>query len=904
MKTLGRPNAPGKALPGVTVRVAGVHNALLSDKRGRFSFILDETESKDDDFTFSSVYKSGYSLSDSDFLNQKFAFSPKVPVTIVMVSNAVLEQEKHRIEMAAYARADQNYKTKLDALQKALDESRISGEQYRNELVLLQKNYDKYTYLIGDMADRYARADYDNLSKLDRQINACIEAGDLEEAERLIRTVLDPEKVVQQNRDAQEEIARQRLALERGLQENERKEAARLAQQEIDAKHLYDLHTIALGRFQSDSAAYYLIQRAELDTNNFRWQLKAADFLRVFLNDYTRAEVFYNRGCSSAAESNGRQSAEYASCLNSISVLYGDIDRYKDALVVLQEALNIRKEHYPDNVRDLALLYNNFGRIYLAMSRLDSAEEALNTAYGLLKDSDYKRELAETLSFLARLKGSRGMMNDAVAYSEQALDILKEYYPESREDILLYQSEHALRIKHAGEYEDAIAIMSDCLEDAERIFGHNNRTTAALYDSMAGAYEQLGHMQKALELHTEALIIREAILGENSMEVSESYNNVANDYVYLQDYEKAISYMQKSLEIVDTLLGRGTPSEAHVITSSNLANIYWRMNENDKAREINDAALQEAEKLYGVNTVQVCRIYSSNAALCANNKDYETAIRYFEKALEIAQTLEGENRNEIYVIESNIGECYTEIGNYPAAFEYLERSARSIQQINDKDLRHKAILEGNFGNAYYRIGDFDKFINHFVNSAELYRDIYGDGHDGVYSAYYMLMIRCYGNGRLTDAIRYGRVAIESYEAAQATGSAKFQNALNCVYVSFHELFAKMSPSEELIKQYDDFMSDKGVTFSVAPDGPAAKAGLSGNYLMLEFPGWDINSRTSLFDAVAAMKGKEKTVVLYKEGDLYQNHFEDAIGAGFNVMIIGQQTKQHLISEYERWKNSH
>lgn len=42
VKTLGRPNAPGKALPSVTVRVAGVHNALLSDRRGRFSFIMDD----------------------------------------------------------------------------------------------------------------------------------------------------------------------------------------------------------------------------------------------------------------------------------------------------------------------------------------------------------------------------------------------------------------------------------------------------------------------------------------------------------------------------------------------------------------------------------------------------------------------------------------------------------------------------------------------------------------------------------------------------------------------------------------------------------------------------------------------------------------------------------------------
>ena len=60
--------------------------------------------------------------------------------------------------------------------------------------------------LIGDMADRYARTDYDNLDSIDVEINICIENGELEKADSLIHTVFDPETVLERNRAAKKEI--------------------------------------------------------------------------------------------------------------------------------------------------------------------------------------------------------------------------------------------------------------------------------------------------------------------------------------------------------------------------------------------------------------------------------------------------------------------------------------------------------------------------------------------------------------------------------------------------------------------------------------------------------------------------------------------------------------------------
>ena len=68
----------------------------------------------------------------------------------------------------------------------------------------MQDKYEKYQSLIGDLADRYARTDYDHLDSIDREINICIENGELEKADSLIHTVFDPETVLERNRAAKE----------------------------------------------------------------------------------------------------------------------------------------------------------------------------------------------------------------------------------------------------------------------------------------------------------------------------------------------------------------------------------------------------------------------------------------------------------------------------------------------------------------------------------------------------------------------------------------------------------------------------------------------------------------------------------------------------------------------------
>ena len=159
-----------------------------------------------DAISLSSVRKNGYELRDAGMIGRNLVFSTKTNIEIVLVSKQQLAADKKRIEDNAYRVANNNYKKKLNKLESQLEQKEISIEKYRTELQNLQNQYEKYLSLISDMADRYARTDYDKLDSIDYQINLCIEEGELDKADSLIHTVFDPETVLERNQKAKAEI--------------------------------------------------------------------------------------------------------------------------------------------------------------------------------------------------------------------------------------------------------------------------------------------------------------------------------------------------------------------------------------------------------------------------------------------------------------------------------------------------------------------------------------------------------------------------------------------------------------------------------------------------------------------------------------------------------------------------
>ena len=205
VKTIGRPNRPGKPIAGVTIRLRGQSNAVVSNKQGHFyANMKDKREG--DAIIIQNVQKKGFELNDREIIGRPFVFSSNVPIEIVMVNMKELAAIKHHIEEKAYQEAEKNYHNHLMELEKELKEKDLTEQQYQQQLQEIQNRYEKYQSLIVDMADRYARTDYDHIDSIDKKIYISIENGELEKADSLIHTVFDPNIVLARNRAAKAEV--------------------------------------------------------------------------------------------------------------------------------------------------------------------------------------------------------------------------------------------------------------------------------------------------------------------------------------------------------------------------------------------------------------------------------------------------------------------------------------------------------------------------------------------------------------------------------------------------------------------------------------------------------------------------------------------------------------------------
>lgn len=215
VKTIGRPGKPGINLSNVMVQAKGMINPVISDTTGEFNISI-PGKSDGDPIVFLRVKKSGYELKDKGLIGREQVCSSRVPIIISMVDCQQLAADKKRIEDNAYRVAEENYQKKLAKLEKQQHNNEITANKYQEELHELQGKYEQYLSLISEMADRYARTDYDQLDSIDIQINICIENGELDKADSLIHTVFDPETVLERNRSAKQEI-QERIALAQSI---------------------------------------------------------------------------------------------------------------------------------------------------------------------------------------------------------------------------------------------------------------------------------------------------------------------------------------------------------------------------------------------------------------------------------------------------------------------------------------------------------------------------------------------------------------------------------------------------------------------------------------------------------------------------------------------------------------
>lgn len=600
VKTLGRPDRKGEALSGVTVRVKGEHNATVS--RGDGTILMSMPGKRNGEpYALQQVQKSGYELNEKSIIGRQHAFSDRVPLIITMVQTAQLQADKQRIEDNAYRTAEKNYKARLALLEQQKADQMMTAEQYSEALRGLQERFEKYQSLIDGLAEHYAHIDYDSLSDREREVNICIENGDLERADSLLSAEFDPVGVLERNREALARIDRSVISANDMIRQAEADMAKVLKQQERDAEHLYQLFTIALARLDNEKARHYIETRAELDTTRVEWQLTAGKFLGRYVADYEKALLYDRRSLRLALTQQGEERADAATAYNNLGVTLSSLGRYNEAEENHQQALAIWQTVYGREHEDVALSYNNLGYVHLCLGRY---AEALR-CYG------------------------------------EALEIWRGTIGTEHADVAMVYNNMGLSYKRTGDLEQAMRCYQQALSICEKTCGEAHPATAQAYHNMGAVYAAQGNDSLALQFYRRALSIRAGVYGENHPLVATSYNSIGAALDNLGRLDEAMECYVKALISRINIYGKAHPEIA--VSCNNLGTINCKMGLPDRALEFLQKALAIYGETYDGPHPDVAQVRCNMGYAYLLKQDYQAALNCYRQALAVFREKYGED---------------------------------------------------------------------------------------------------------------------------------------------------------------------------------------------------------------------------------------------------------------------
>lgn len=207
-------------------------------------------------------------------------------------------------------------------------------------------------------------------------------------------------------------------------------------------------------------------------------------------------------------------------------------------------------------------------------------------------------------------------------------------------------------------------------------------TRATNLNNLGIVSDQLGNHDAAKEYIQQAILLQAN--SDDKIALANSYNNLGLVFTS-ENPKKALIEYQKALKIYKT--EKGTKHTSYINTNNNIAIIYKKLGETDKALKIFETTLDTWLTIYGKNHPSIAFTYSNIAQVYLEFGKPEIALSYEEKALTIYKNTYGNNHPELANTYNHIANIHRSMKNYGAALISIQQSIiANCKEFKSKDL--------------------------------------------------------------------------------------------------------------------------------------------------------------------------------------------------------------------------
>jgi tetratricopeptide (TPR) repeat protein len=229
---------------------------------------------------------------------------------------------------------------------------------------------------------------------------------------------------------------------------------------------------------------------------------------------------------------------------------YALLDQYRfaEAIPYLQQAAaNVQ---LPD-------FYLALGYAYQELPNLSEAERVLREGLKAGGDEQHEAELANKLGQVLQSKGD---LDEALQYMQQALKIDEKVYGPEHLTVAIRNNNIGLILKDKGDLDGALQYMQQALKIDEKVYGPDHPAVAVVANNIGQVLQAKGDLDGALQSTQRALNIDEKVYGPDHPKVAIRANNIGLILKAKGDLEGALRYEQRALKIDEKVYGPDNPS--------------------------------------------------------------------------------------------------------------------------------------------------------------------------------------------------------------------------------------------------------------------------------------------------------------------------------------------------------
>lgn len=417
-----------------------------------------------------------------------------------------------------------------------------------------------------------------------------------------------------------------------------------------------------------------------------------------------------------------------------LGLAYERLGQYDSSLYYVEAAYEQYRKNLDTNSLKFSEIYNGLANVYYRNNRFAAAKAFYQRSVAILeeKTDGVSSDLANRLNNLSAVARAEGDYEEAIRYSERALQIFRALDDQRG----ISGAYYALGVYHyfLGDYGRCKDYIQACIQIRSELYGPTHSSLIDPYQLLGIAYEESRAYDRTLDLLRRARPIIRATFGPGSLQEGFNLENTALALQSLGRLDSARHYMASAGQIISPLL----PANHYALSTYhfNQANILYETGDLAAAAENLTISNRILAELGLDQNIEYAENLALSALIRGAQNQWTTAEVLFDQALDIISLPEAGELSSSYQLHPTALKVLNEYQRFlfrhyqaTGATAVLERYKKSAQQylaLSDAfrqsftDAYTKNILIADNAEVYQRnMGIFARLYQQQKNPADL-----------------------------------------------------------------------------------------------------------------------------------------------------------------------------------------